>query len=65
MRKLRQMRKLLGLTQDQLAKAAGLTANKLTYWETQRIELSAAELEKVKAALARRAKEVQDALAAA
>jgi transcriptional regulator with XRE-family HTH domain len=54
-----------GLTQFELAKAAGLTANKITFWETGRSQLTDAELERVKNALAARAKEVQDALAAA
>jgi transcriptional regulator with XRE-family HTH domain len=65
MKKLRKTREMSGLTQFELAKAAGLTANKITFWETGRSQLTDAELERVKNALAARAKEVQDALAAA
>ena len=65
MKKLRKTREMLGLTQFALAKAAGLSANKVTFWETGRSQLTDAELERVKSALAARAKEVQDALAAA
>ena len=48
MKKLRKTREMLGLTQFELAKAAGLTANKITFWETGRSQLTDAELERVK-----------------
>ena len=65
MRKLRQKRQMLGWRQHALAHAANIPPWKITFWETGRTELTDAELERVRNALARRAKEVTDALAAA
>jgi len=58
MKKLRQKREMLGWTQHDLARAAGIAPGRISFWETERTELSDAELERVKTALARRAKEV-------
>lgn len=56
---------MLGWRQHALAHAANIPPWKITFWETGRTELTDAELERVRNALARRAKEVTDALAAA
>ena len=63
MKKLRQKRQMLGWSQHDLERAAAIRFGKLAFWETGRVELSEAELERVKNALARRAKEVTAALA--
>jgi len=65
MKKLRQKRQMLGWTQHDLERAASIRRGKLAFWETRRLELSDAELERVKNALDRRAKEVTEALTAA
>jgi transcriptional regulator with XRE-family HTH domain len=65
MTKLRRQRQMLGLSQYELARAAGISPGKIAYWETRRVQLSEEEIERVKRALALRAEEVKAAIAAA
>jgi transcriptional regulator with XRE-family HTH domain len=65
MKKLRKQRQMLGWSQHDMARAAAIRPGRVEFWETGRIKLSDVELERIKAALARRAKEVTAALASA
>jgi DNA-binding transcriptional regulator YiaG len=56
---------MLGWSQHDMARAAAIRPGRVEFWETGRIKLSDVELERIKAALARRAKEVTAALASA
>lgn len=62
---LKRKRKLLGFTQYRLAQAAGIPPWKITFFESGRTKLTLDEVEKIKFALARRAEQVNAALAAA
>lgn len=55
---LKKQRRMVGLTQHQLARLAGIAVGRIAFAETNRIELTPAEVEKLKAAIARRAAEV-------
>lgn len=63
MKNLKKQRRMLGLTQYALSRMAGLAPWKIVFAETDRIKLSSEELERIKAALARRAEEVAAAVA--
>jgi transcriptional regulator with XRE-family HTH domain len=65
MNKLRRQREMLGWTQHDLARAAHVSPARISFWETRRTDLTNAELDRVKAALAKRAEEVTAALAVA
>jgi transcriptional regulator with XRE-family HTH domain len=54
---------MLGWTQHQLAEAAKIAPGRIIWAETGRVKLTNDELQRIKDALARRAKEVADAVA--
>jgi transcriptional regulator with XRE-family HTH domain len=55
-------RRALGMTQHTLAAASGVLFSRLKYAETGRLILSADEIEKLRAALGRRARRLMDAV---
>ena len=63
MKTFRKQRRMLGLTQHQRAAAAKIAPGRIIWAETGRVKLTNAELQRIKDALARRAKEVADAVA--
>jgi DNA-binding XRE family transcriptional regulator len=58
MKKLAAQRKMLGLTQFEMAKAADVLYSRLVFAETGRRHLTAAELSRIKTVLHRRMKEL-------
>jgi transcriptional regulator with XRE-family HTH domain len=65
MNRLKKQRRLLGMTQHEMARAAGIAPGRLIWAETARVKLTSDELQRIKDALAQRALEVNAALAAA
>jgi|HubBroStandDraft_2_1064218.scaffolds.fasta_scaffold658785_1 predicted transcriptional regulator len=65
MKKLRKQRRMVGLSQFELARLTGLAPGRIVFAETGRVTLKPEEIEKIKAALAHRVAEVNAALAAA
>jgi len=62
MRLLRKRRRMLGLTQHQLARSANLPLWKISWSETGRVKLTAEETEQIRTAFAQRAAEIAAAL---
>lgn len=56
--KFRKRRKAMGLTQFQLASLAKIRLGRITYFESGRTKLTAAELQRIEQVLAARAKEI-------
>jgi DNA-binding XRE family transcriptional regulator len=65
MKKLRKQRRMVGLSQFALAKLTGIAPGRIVFAETGRVTLKPEEIERIKFALARRAEQVNAALAAA
>jgi predicted transcriptional regulator len=63
MKRLKKQRRMLGLTQSELSRLAGIALWRIAFAETGRVRLTSKELGKIKAALARRATEVATELA--
>jgi transcriptional regulator with XRE-family HTH domain len=57
-------RKLVGFTQAALAQESGVPVQRITYFETGRIPLLPTELDRIRAALKRRAQRAFDAVSA-
>lgn len=63
--KLKRQRKMLGWSQFELARASDIAPGRISFAETKRVQLTDAELKRIKDALARRAEEVTAACAVA
>lgn len=63
MNRLKKQRRMLGMTQHQLADAARIAPGRIAFWETGRVRLKTEELQRVKDALARRRQKVVAAVA--
>jgi len=56
-------RRMVGLTQHDVAKATGISVSRIVFAETGRIDLEPAEVEKVHNVLRQRARRAMDAVA--
>jgi transcriptional regulator with XRE-family HTH domain len=63
--KLKRQRRMLGLTQHDLARETNISPGRISWAETGRAKLTADEVGRVKEALARRAQQVVQAVSAA
>ena len=63
MKTLKKNRRMVGLSQHELAKRTGIRVGRIAFAETGRRTLTATEIEKIQAAIARRAAEVVAAVA--
>jgi predicted transcriptional regulator len=65
MRDIKKLRRNLGLTQHELSRMTRVPRWRICFFETDRINLTEAELDRIKLVLERRAREVVESIAAA
>ncbi len=63
--RLKEQRQMLGWTQHDEARATGIAPGRISFFETGRVQLTDEEMERIKSALAKRAKEVSEVFAVA
>lgn len=56
--KLKKYRRMVGLTQHDVAKLAGIAMGRLVYAETGRVRLTAGEIQRIRDVITRRAAEI-------